>query len=83
MKAIRKDCHLGVAVFCAGFTLIFEAFERSKSYLYPNIGFIKKQVKSPDLFNLYFAVQGIDTEMLGIDMSPCDLDNFSASYALF
>ena len=42
-----------------------------------------KQVKSPDLFNLYFAVQGIDTEMLGIDMSPCDLGNFSASYALF
>ena len=42
-----------------------------------------KQVKSPDLFNPYFAVQGIDTEMLGIDMSPCDLGNFSASYVLF
>ena len=72
MKVIRKDCHLGAAAFCLGFTLMVEAFEKSTRSLYPIIGSPIKQVKSPDLFNRYFAEQGIDTEMLGIDVSPCD-----------
>ena len=72
----------GCRVLCRIY-IDFEAFEKLTSYLYPNIGSLMKQVKSPDLFNRYFAEQGIDTEMLGIDMSPCDLGNFSAIYALF
>ena len=60
-----------------------EAFEKSTRSLYPIIGSPIKQVKSPDLFNRYFAEQGIDTEMLGIDVSPFDLGYFSTSYALF
>ena len=62
---------------------MFAAFEKSTRSLYPIIGSTIKQVKSPDLFNRYFAEQGIDTKMVGLDVSPCALGSFSTSYALF
>ncbi len=55
---------------------MFEAFEKSTRSLYPIIGSPIKQVKSPDLFNRYFAEQGIDAEMVGIDVAPRDLGDF-------
>ena len=55
---------------------MFEALEKSTRSLYPIIGSPIKQVKSPDLFNRYFAEQGIDAEMVGIDVAPRDLGDF-------
>jgi len=55
---------------------MFEVFEKSTRSLYPIIGSPIKQVKSPDLFNRYFAAQGIDAEMAGIDVAPRDLGDF-------
>ncbi len=62
--------------FCLGFTLMFEAFEKSTRSLYPIIGSPIKQIKSPDLFNRFFAELGIDAEMVGIDVAPRDLGDF-------
>lgn len=55
---------------------MFEVLEKSTRSLYPIIGSPMKQVKSPVLFNRYFAEQGIDAEMVGIDVAPFDLGDF-------
>ncbi len=55
---------------------MFEIFEKSTRTLYPIIGSPIKQVKSPDVFNRYFAEQGIDAEMVGVNVPPHDLGGF-------